>query len=192
MQESTGTTEEQLNHANKVALQEAATQILSTLPAMFRTIKHQARGAEAGESGRDLGGSQIWVLHALTRGKQLNSELARDFNVANPTMTRIVDGLVERGYVERRHDPYDRRRIYLSITEQGRDVERLAHQHFRDAMAAFLSPLSDKQLAEILVAFRHLQSLLPEDIESGRSCQVKQALQISSDTEKHIEDGEER
>jgi|GEM_PF-415692 len=161
-------------------LEEAVTQILRTLPAMFRTIKQQARGTESSGPWRDLGGSQIWVLHALTRGKQLNSELARGFTVTNPTMTRIVDGLVEKGYVERQHDPLDRRRIYLRLTEEGREVEKQTHQQFRDAMTAFLSPLSEQQLGEIMLAFQHLQSILPEEgADFGGSCPVRANTQAS-------------
>jgi DNA-binding MarR family transcriptional regulator len=174
---------EQLKRDPDDSLDEAVTQILSTLPAMFRTIKQQARGTESSGPWRDLGGSQIWVLHALTRGKQLSGELARGFNVTNPTMTRIVDGLVEKGYVERQHDPVDRRRIYLRITEEGREVERQTHQQFRDAMTAFLRPLSEQQLGEIMLAFQHLQSILPEEgVDHGGSCPVRVNMQASLTT----------
>lgn len=183
------TTEKGEEQASKksAALQEAATQMLATMPAMFRTIKQQARNDETHGPWRDLGGTQIWVLHALSKGIQLTSELARGFNVTNPTMTRIVDGLVEKGCVERHNDPHDRRKMYLRITDLGRDTEKQAECYFRASLAAFLSPLSEKQLAEIMRAFAYLQSLLPEEnVESVGSCPVKGSLDSSTGQKSNV------
>ncbi len=159
----TATTEENQTEARAVQLEEAARQIVTTLPRMFKTVMRQAREAETVEPGRDAGDSQAWVLHALCKGPQMTSALARRFNVADPTMTRIIDGLVKRGYVERHPDATDRRRIFLTLTEPGARVGEQVHEQFRDALARFLTPLESSQLEEITRAFRHLQSLLPQD-----------------------------
>jgi DNA-binding MarR family transcriptional regulator len=102
-----------------------------------------------------------WVLHALCKGPHMTSTLARRFNVTDPTMTRIVDGLVRKGYVERHHDAADRRRIFLTITEPGARIGEQVHEQLHTALARFLSPLTPDQLEEITRAFQHLQSLLP-------------------------------
>lgn len=155
----------------EVSIDDAVTQVIATMPRMFRTIKHHIRSAEGGGPGQEVGDTQTWVLHALATGTQLTSELAKRFNVTTPTITRMVDGLVEKGYVERRHDSEDRRRIYLALTDAGLEATRIAHQLFRASVAHFLSPLSERQLAEIIVACGHLQSLLPDDGHSyGEQC----------------------
>ena len=147
-------------------------QMLRTVHPMLRVLKHRWRNAEATEALKELGESQRWVLQALTRGRQLTSELARHHNVADPTMTRIIDGLVDKGYVERQHDLQDRRRIYLRLTPAGMEVAEQAHQQFCTVLAEFLSPLSDEQLADIMRAFQHIRSLLPDehDRETGEGC----------------------
>ena len=155
----------------EVSIEYAVTQVIATMPRMFRTIKHHIRSAEGGGPGQEVGDTQTWVLHALATGTQLTSELAKRFNVTTPTITRMVDGLVEKGYVERRHDSEDRRRIYLALTDSGLEATRSAHQLFRSSVAHFLSPLSERQLADIIVACEHLQSLLPDDGHSyGEQC----------------------
>ncbi len=146
-----------------VSVEEAVTQIIATMPRMFRTIKHQIRSADAGGPSQEVGDTQTWVLHALATGTQLTSELAKRFNVTTPTITRMVDGLVDKGYVERRHDSEDRRRIYLELTDAGWEATRNMNEQFRSSVARFLSPLSERQLADIVVACRHLQTLLPND-----------------------------
>jgi DNA-binding MarR family transcriptional regulator len=149
--------------ADRAAVEKAASALIATLPRMLRNIKQQVRNTELDHSVRDLGDSQFWVLHALAVCPQLTTELARNFNVTNPTMTKIVDGLVERGYVRRRPDHEDRRRIYLELTETGMEIARFAHEQFRSTLTRFISPLSDAQLADITLACRHLSTLLPVD-----------------------------
>jgi DNA-binding MarR family transcriptional regulator len=145
-------------------------EMLRTMHPMLRVLKHRWRSAEVADALRELGESQMWVLQALIRGKQLTSELARHHNVTDPTMTRIIDGLVDRGYVERQHDREDRRRIYLRLTPAGREIAEQARRQFCAVLAEFLSPLSDDQLADIMRAFQHIRSLLPEEHSREDGC----------------------
>ena len=148
-----------IDHAD--ALEQAALYIVQTLPRMFKTVKHRLRSTDPGH--RELGDSQMWALRILAEGRQVTSDLAHHLNVTTPTMTRIVDGLVNKGFVERSHDPEDRRRIYLEVTGEGSECARKGHEQFRATLADYLSPLTNEQLADIMRAFAHLQSLLPDD-----------------------------
>ena len=157
-------------------LDETTTQVIRTFPRMFRSIKHGLRSSDADPALADLGEQQMWALYMLNMGPLLTSELARKFNVAMPTMTRTVDSLVNKGYVVREHDAEDRRKIYLRLTETGAQVAGAAHAGFRLGVARFLAPLSKSQLDDILLACRHISTLLPEgafDYESG--CPVRPA-----------------
>jgi DNA-binding MarR family transcriptional regulator len=178
--------------AYSARLEEATTQVIRTFPRMFRTIKHGLRAAEGNPALADLGEQQMWVLYMLNRGPQLTSELARMFNVAMPTMTRTVDALVQKGYVERRQGAEDRRKMYLRLTEAGEHVAGTAHASFRRGVAHFLSPLSGQQLDDILRACRHIGDLLPElafDYESA--CPVRPAALQKENVTKTIGGKEE-
>jgi DNA-binding MarR family transcriptional regulator len=50
------------------------------------------------------------------------SDVARDFGVSKQAASKLIDTLVIRGYLERRTDPTDRRRLMLELTERGRDA----------------------------------------------------------------------
>ena len=52
-------------------------------------------------------------------GKQSLSELAKAEQVRPPTMSRIVDGLVEDGLVKRDVDKTDRRSVVITATDKG-------------------------------------------------------------------------
>jgi DNA-binding MarR family transcriptional regulator len=145
-------------------LEKAVTHLIGTMPRMFRNVKHGMRQTEPVSELKDLGEQQIWVLYNLSRGRQLTSELARAFNVTMPTITRAIDTLVDRGYVERQPDVDDRRRIYLQLTETGAEMSAYAHARFRSAVSRFLSSLGDDQLRDIVIACKHIARLLPEGL----------------------------
>jgi long-chain acyl-CoA synthetase len=81
-----------------------------------------ARQVEVGLTQVDLTLSQDRSLMFLDEGWAAASVLADHLAVTRPSVTAVVDGLVTRGLVERKHDDSDRRRIEHRLTEQGRQV----------------------------------------------------------------------
>lgn len=74
----------------------------------------------------DLNSNQISAMGVLyNQGDLLMGELASYEKVKPPSMTRIVNGLEERGYVVRKPDPRDKRQAVVSITDAGREVIRV-------------------------------------------------------------------
>ncbi len=168
-------------------LEDAATTLLSVLPRMMRVVKQSARHSDDIGALRDLGDSQVVVLFTLMHmGRQLTSELARRFHVANPTMTRIVDELVKKGLVERQPDVEDRRRIFLELTEHGREVASVAHEHGRKALVEYLRPLSDTELADVSRAFGHLRRLLPDAWRDPANCPAPRIEQAHIEGERNL------
>lgn len=73
----------------------------------------------------DLSEQQWRVIRVLGEVESLEAgEVAERACVLAPSLTRILKALEERGFVTRRVDPDDRRRILLSITPRG--IELLA------------------------------------------------------------------
>jgi DNA-binding MarR family transcriptional regulator len=163
-------------------LEQAVTHFIGSIPRMFRTVKHGVKQSEEIPALKELGEQQIWVLYVLSRGRQLTSELARAFNVTMPTITRAVDALVEKGFIERQPDLDDRRRIYLQLTEKGAEMSDYAHAKFRSGISRFLSPLGDEQLRDIIIACKHIAALLPQGVYDYEGiCPVKPALLIDEE-----------
>ena len=82
-----------------------------------------ARQVEVGLAQVELSLSQYRTLMFLDEGSAAASALADHLAVSRPSVTAVVDGLVGRGLVERKHDDEgDRRRVDHRLTEQGRRV----------------------------------------------------------------------
>ena len=79
-----------------------------------------AKQIELGLAAVDLSPPQYRVLTSLAEGKAAASALADRLAVSKPSVTAVVDGLVERGLVERKHEVVDRRRVAHELTAAGR------------------------------------------------------------------------
>jgi DNA-binding MarR family transcriptional regulator len=73
------------------------------------------------------------------------SDLKKRILVSNPDITRLMDRLVIKGFVERMMCPENRRKIDISLTESGRKLFREAHQSVKQALGNFF----EKQLTEV-------------------------------------------
>jgi DNA-binding MarR family transcriptional regulator len=62
---------------------------------------------------------QYRVLGLLSSGHERATELASKLAVTKPTLTSLIDGLVDRGYVAREGADGDRRAVRLVITPAG-------------------------------------------------------------------------
>jgi len=75
-----------------------------------------------------LPGASLAVLHHLSlAGPVTIGEAARHLDRAQSVVSEIVDGLVEKGLLERQRDPGDRRRTLVWLTDAG--VDRLRREH---------------------------------------------------------------
>lgn len=84
------------------------------------TLARLARQVEVAVSTVDLTLSQYRVLAILGDGCEPASKLAEKLAVSRPSVTGVVDGLVNRGLVRRDQTPGDRRRIDVGLTDAGR------------------------------------------------------------------------
>jgi DNA-binding MarR family transcriptional regulator len=74
------------------------------------------------------GSGRVKALLWLTEGPLSLSELAEAVRVDAPYATLIVDNLEERGLVERRPDPADRRRKLVALTSEGKEAAHRAQR----------------------------------------------------------------
>jgi DNA-binding MarR family transcriptional regulator len=98
---------------------------LPATPSLVETLVLAQRRAVRGLAARlaDDGCTldQWRVLRALDDDEgHLMGELADSLQIAQPTLTRVVDGLVDSAWVYRRPSLEDRRRVAVHLSRQGR------------------------------------------------------------------------
>jgi long-chain acyl-CoA synthetase len=96
----------------------------------------------------DLTTAQYRTLTQLGEGAEASSSLAAKLAVSRPTVTAVVEGLVERGLVDRRHSDEDRRRVSVNLTESGRQMLARADEVVSAKLADVLAAVSPRQAAQ--------------------------------------------
>ena len=130
-----------------------------TLPETFWAVAHQLRHLRKETLAPwDVAPSQARALGVLTREGPLRlNELSDRLRIAARSTTEVVDALQDRGLVERRPDPQDRRATLVAPTDEGTRVGD-AIRASRDAEAeAYFSILSEVERAELAGILRKLR-----------------------------------
>jgi DNA-binding MarR family transcriptional regulator len=110
-------------------------ELSADLPRAARALTLAARALERAAAARDLTLAQFRVLVLVAAGDERSSLLAERLAVAKPTITAVVDGLVERGFVAREAVAGDRRSIRVALTPAGVAALHTAEQEMSETLA---------------------------------------------------------
>ncbi|WP_252504466.1 MarR family winged helix-turn-helix transcriptional regulator [Sporosarcina sp. Marseille-Q4943] len=101
----------------------------------------------------DLGVSHILLLgHLSSNGKSRPSDLAKALGLTPPTVTHLTEKLVKKKLAVRSTDEEDRRIVYLTITEAGKEILQRANlegQALRRNLFEKLTPEEQQQMLRI-------------------------------------------
>jgi DNA-binding MarR family transcriptional regulator len=136
-----------------------------------RALALAARSLERSAAENDLTLAQYRVLALVAAGDERSSLLASRLAVAKPTITAVVDGLVERGFVVREAIAGDRRSLRLGVTPAGATALQSAEHSMaamldhlcgfaadRDALIAALGALDDALTARMQARLREVRA----------------------------------
>jgi DNA-binding MarR family transcriptional regulator len=121
---------------------------------------HRMRGPASGGAIVELTPAQIQALGALSTGGLRMSELAARLEVAESTVTRMVDRLERAGFVQRTASEPDRRCVVAELTEAGRTVEGELETSRRRLLREILSTLGGEDRRELVRLFAKVTAAL--------------------------------
>jgi MarR family transcriptional regulator, organic hydroperoxide resistance regulator len=96
-----------------------------------------------------LNPKELILLRAVEAGSMFPHELSDLTETAAPLVTRAIDRLVELGYVERRPDTVDRRRVALVVTEAGTGASAEGWKAMREVLAHVLRDVPPGTMARL-------------------------------------------
>jgi DNA-binding MarR family transcriptional regulator len=114
----------------------------SSSPELFRML---------GELG--LSFTQVKTLHALRVADDVNvKDVADRLGLSLPAMSRALDGLVQRRFVERRESERDRRAKLVRLLPAGREALDTIERSRLSVIEEFTATLSDEERAGLHAA----------------------------------------
>jgi len=129
--------------------------LLEVVPRTMRLIRAEMRSFAAG----DFTIPQFRVLGRLARQPSSNNDLAEWMGVRAPTMTKMIDKLVTRGFVQRKVVGTDRRQVLLSCTKKGLSRTRAIRNSVQSKLAVNIRSLTEKERAELTAGLLVLEEL---------------------------------
>ncbi len=141
---------------------EAAAEVLEVVPLVMRVLRAQMRSHRKA----DLSVPEFRTLGFLANhpGASL-SDVADHIGLTLPSMSKLVDGLVERQLLTRESDLTNRRRMMLTLTAHGRSILQAAREPTRAYVGEVLSQLSPAERETVIEAMRVLRPLFISDRE---------------------------
>jgi DNA-binding MarR family transcriptional regulator len=104
------------------------------------------RMARREDDSTGLGGPRLSALSVIVFAGPLSlAALAAEEQVRAPTMTRVVEALVQAGLVTREIDPGDRRAVRIEATDEGRAVLEAGRRRRVRAISERLSRLAESE-----------------------------------------------
>jgi MarR family transcriptional regulator, transcriptional regulator for hemolysin len=98
-------------------------------------------------------------LHFLGSGTR-QKDLAASVGIEGPSMVRLLDTLIEKGFLARSEDASDRRAKLLSLTPRGQQIVARIQETVSALESDLLSPFSEGEIAQVADFVERLESTI--------------------------------
>lgn len=93
---------------------------------------------------------QCYILQVLDEAPRSNSELAEISGSSPSAMTRLIDGLIRSGWVERTPDSEDRRRTLIKVTKSGSAEAKRLRKLTEEAVRSIFSGIPKNKHKQVI------------------------------------------
>ena len=137
-----------------------AQEVLEAVPVVMRLIRNYMRQHRSG-----LTVPQFRTLCYLSSTPQSSLSDAADFiGLSLPAMSRMVDGLVDKGLIDRRTCQNDRRHVRLSLTPLGEITVAESRQLAQQQLAAVVGQLTPQEQREVAATMRLVREIFAPEL----------------------------
>lgn len=131
--------------------------LIEDLPGILFAIK---QNCDKHQSFSDLTLQQYRLLSTLEKSKKTASEIALEFSISLPAVSRMSQLLVQRSLVKKEDSTHDQRQITLALTPQGRELFKACREKYFSTLIPCLSELKTKQKKTLIEAFQILDEMI--------------------------------
>lgn len=112
--------------------------------------------------------SQILVMKVLNQcGEMKVSDISRELDLSNSTVSGIIDRLVEKKIVQRKRSDEDRRIVMISLADEYRQPVKKGLNAFSQKMRKVLSTITEEDFDSIIRGLEKLEKILEESQVHG-------------------------
>ena len=124
---------------------------------LFRDIMDIEQQAIITQEFNNITNNDMHVIEAIGIGAPKNmSSIARELSVTVGTLTIAMNSLVKKGYVTRQRGKEDRRVVYISLSEKGKEAYEHHAEFHQEMIASVVSGLSENEVEVLIKALTKL------------------------------------
>jgi len=101
-----------------------------------------------------------YLMH--TSGEATPGDIAKVTCTSSARIATILNSLESKGYIERNADPNDRRRVLITVTDNGRDIFTKERDELVAMIASILRRMGERDTKEFVRLFREFFSNMGE------------------------------
>ncbi|MES9830988.1 MAG: MarR family transcriptional regulator [Candidatus Thiodiazotropha sp. LLP2] len=141
-------------------------QVLIALRQIIRAIDLHSKKLER-ESG--LTGPQLLIMQIIhEEGPVTSSVLARSVSLSQATVTTILDRLEKKAYLTRERDNKDKRKVWISLSDAGRQVLRNAPTLLQEHFINSFEEMKEWEQSLLLSSLQRIASMMQaSDLEAA-------------------------
>ncbi|MGC6174351.1 MarR family winged helix-turn-helix transcriptional regulator [Lacrimispora sp. 38-1] len=124
---------------------------------LFRDIMDIEQQAIITQEFNNITNNDMHVIEAIGVGEPKNmSAIARELSVTVGTLTIAMNSLVKKGYVTRQRGEEDRRVVYISLSDKGKQAYDHHATFHREMIAGVIEGLSEDEVEVLIKALTKL------------------------------------
>lgn len=146
---------------NPVPDQQYDLRILRALRRITRSVALHSRQLSAGSN---ITAPQLICLRAvIDNGPMTATSISREIHVSASTVVGILDRLEDKGLVRRERGRQDRRIVYVTATDAGRQLAQQTPSPLQKKLSDALRSLPDLEQATITISLERIVELMESD-----------------------------
>ncbi|MEH7110613.1 MarR family winged helix-turn-helix transcriptional regulator [Bacillus sp. JJ1764] len=124
-------------------------------------VHKKAEALIKGKIGDDLTNDQYYILKYIYQtGECTSSDLAAVFEVNKSAITAIINRMVDKGLIERTRDENDRRVIYLTLSDEGKELHQNCMKKVRVLVESIITQFDEVEITSFLDTYEKLAQMI--------------------------------
>lgn len=139
-------------------MEDAIRKVLEDLFNLQPLMLNQSMGIAQNENFSPV---QLYVLFTLQCREEMTlADCCRQTLISKQQLSKLIDGLVTRGIVDRKPNPNNRRSILISISPQGGEILRQYKEKQIRHLTPYFAQLSADELATLHRSFQEITQIM--------------------------------
>lgn len=131
----------------------------------FMEVMNQMRKRRTQKKFNDSMQGESFVLYYISQheGNVIPSDISNEMGITSARIAATLNGLEDKGFITRRIDVQDRRRIIIDLTDAGREQVGQQYRMIKKMTVGMLKYLGEDDSKELIRIMKKMAEREPED-----------------------------